>query len=191
MNTKLYLLLFFLIFQCAYAQAQRFQAGGVFGVNFSELQGGEVSGQVGLNLGLLAKAKLNDRCYLSTEILYSQAGDYILPVFYPPADYGKIRLNYLEIPVYLSALAYQKDNCFQKHFSLGVSYLQLLSHRIETKSEINLSEQIIWERKNTLVGHLGVAHYFNSNLGLGFRASLAKNQIYWAWTLTLRMIYII
>jgi len=193
MNQQLLLaLLLSLFFGIIQVNAQRFQAGFVGGFNLSELEGEDnISSFFGLNTGLVATAKIGEIWSLSTEFLFTKSADYLHPAYYPPADYGKVRLNYLEVPVYLSILTYKRDNYFQKHFSLGISYARLLAITAEDKTGNDLSNQIIWNNKSTLVGHLKVAHYFNPQVGVDFRASLTNKDAYWAWTLAFRAIYLL
>lgn len=171
--------------------AQRFQGGLIGGVNLSELSGDDISSYVGLHTGITAKAKIGRNWLFSTEMLYSQAGEYVLPEYYPPANYGRIRLNYLEVPIYFSALAFDQGNYFQKHFNFGISYARLLNYKAEDVNGIDLTEQLIYKKKNTILGFIGVSHYFNENLGLDFRGALAKNSNTWAWTLSFRAIYLL
>lgn len=180
---------FLLIVFITKSKAQGFQLGLIGGVNLSELAGSDIFSYVGLHTGLKVGAHLKTRLNISTELVYSQAGEYVLPISYPITNFGKIHLNYLEIPLYLTYLGFPKEDFFQKKFSFGVAYTQLLSHKVEDILGKNISDQVIWDRRNSVIGLLGVSHHFNKNLELNFRAALGKNEESWAWTLSFRGIY--
>ncbi len=107
---------FFSIFHKMYiitnGQAQQFQLGVVGGINLSELAGADIAGYVGLHTGLKVATNLKTRLELSAELIYSQAGEYVVPIAYPITDFGKIHLNYLEIPLYLTYLGFPIDDYF-------------------------------------------------------------------------------
>ena len=170
-------------------KAQRFQLGIISGLNLSELAGDDISSYLGLNTGLQARIAITPVWNLSTEILYSQAGEYVSPIYYPPVSYGEIRLDYLEVPLSISRLFFPKNNYHQKQFSLGLSFVQLINYKAEDAFGTDVTPQIIWEQKRNLIGHLGVSHFFNKQTVLDFRAALGKNESDWAWTLSLRAIY--
>lgn len=172
-------------------EAQRFQLGIVGGINLSELEGDDISSNFGLNTGLKIKTSISEGWALSTELLYSQAGEYVLPTYYPPVNYGKIRLDYLEIPLAISRQFYPMDDYYQKQFSLGVSYVQLVNYKAADAFGTDVTQQIIWDKKTNLIGHLGISHFFNKQTVLNFRAALGKNENAWSWTLAFRGIYFI
>ncbi len=184
-------ILVFLLFMTLTAAAQRFQLGIVGGINLSELAGEDISSNFGLNTGLKIKTTISEGWALSTELLYSQAGEYVIPVYYPSVSYGKIRLDYLEIPLSISRQFYPKEDYYEKQFSLGISYVQLVNYQAADAFGIDVTPQIIWDRKTNLIGHLDISHFFNSQTALNFRAALGKNNDAWAWTLTFRGVYYI
>lgn len=173
----------------AESPAQRFQLGLIAGANLSELAGEDISSYVGLHTGLKVATNVAPRWDISTELLYSQAGEYVTPTAYPIIDYGKIHLNYLEIPLYMTFLAYPKADYFQKKFSFGLAYTQLLNHKVENFNGVDISDQVVWDKRQAIIGLLGVSHHFNKQMELNFRAALAKNELAWAWTLSFRGIY--
>ena len=189
---KPYLVLFiFILLITNKVSAQRFQLGLVGGINLSELEGEDISSNFGLNTGLKIKTAISEGWALSTELLYSQAGEYVIPVYYPPVNYGKIRLDYLEIPLSISRQFYPKEGYFEKQFSLGLSYVQLVHYKAADAFGTDVTPQIIWDQKTNLIGHLGISHFFNKQTALNFRAALGKNDNVWAWTLAFRGIYFI
>lgn len=171
------------------AEAQRFNLGIIAGINLSELEGEDISSNFGLNTGLKIKTSLTESWSISTELLYSQAGEYVLPIYYPPLNYRKIRLNYLEIPFSINKGFYPKSNFNQKQFSLGISYVQLVDTKAIDASGIDVTQQIIWNKKNNIIGHLGISHFFSKKTTINFRAALGKNGNAWSWTLAFRGIY--
>ncbi|MEM1121939.1 MAG: outer membrane beta-barrel protein [Bacteroidota bacterium] len=171
------------------SQAQRFSSGIIVGANLSELAGDDISSYIGWHTGLKIATNLSERSSISTEFLFSQAGLYVAPVTYPLVNYGRIRLNYLEIPLYWTYAAFPKADYFQKKFSLGLAYTRLFDHQVVDIYGVNLREEVIWDERTALVGLLGVSHLINRQVEFNFRAALAKNKLDWAWTLTFRGIY--
>ena len=100
MKIKILFLLFFLL--SLNLVAQRFSAGIVGGMNTSELDALGLDSYTGLNIGLVGTAKLKNRFHLSTEILWSQNGDYIIPFQYADIQYDRVRLDFVEIPIQLA-----------------------------------------------------------------------------------------
>lgn len=189
---KSFLFLFFFVLLITHkVSAQRFQLGLVGGINLSELEGDDISSNFGLNTGFKIKTTISEGWALSTELLYSQAGEYVLPVYYPPVSYGKIRLDYLEIPLSISRQFYPKEGYYEKQFSLGLSYVQLINYKAADAFGTDVTPQIIWDQKTNLIGHLGISHFFNEQTALNFRAALGKNDNAWAWTLAFRGVYFI
>jgi len=189
-NTCVFILCIILLITCR-LEAQRFQLGIIGGVNLSELEGEDISSNFGLNTGLKVKTTISKGWSLSTELLYSQAGEYVLPTYYPPVNYGKIRLDYLEIPLSINRQFYPKDDYYQKQFSLGVSYVQLVNYEAADAFGTDITPQIIWDKKKNIIGHLGISHFFNKKTVLNFRAALGKNENTWSWSLAFRGIYFI
>lgn len=187
-----YILILSLVLLITYrVEAQRFQLGIVGGLNLSELEGEDISSNFGLNTGLKVKTSISKEWSLSTELLYSQAGEYVIPIYYPPVNYGKIRLDYLEIPLSISKQFFPKEDYYEKQFSLGVSYVQLINYKAADAFGTDVTQQIIWDKKNNIIGHLGISHFFNKQTVLNFRAALGKNENTWSWTLAFRGIYFI
>lgn len=93
------LVVFFLVLLANKSYGQKFNAGIIGGLNFSELEGSELTDYIGLNLGLIGTMKLSRKHQMGIELLFSQNGEYIIPEYYPKVEYGKIRLNYIEVPI--------------------------------------------------------------------------------------------
>ena len=149
----------------------------------------QTTSNFGLHTGLKIKTAISEGWALSTELLYSQAGEYVIPVYYPPVNYGKIRLDYLEIPLSISRQFYPKEGYYEKQFSLGLSYVQLVHYKAADAFGMDVTPQIIWDGKTNLIGHLGISHFFNEQTALNFRAALGKNDN--AWALAFRGVYYI
>ena len=128
---------------------------------------------------------------MGIEFLFSQNGEYILPSFYPDIEYGKIRLNHLEIPIHLNYLAKinKEDKLHKLDFSLGIAYTRLLSHYVENNNGDEVSGLIVYDDQDAYLGQLGVTYPFLERLGLNFRASLPIRNEALDWTLALRLIY--
>lgn len=199
-NLPLWLTLFLTMASSSYLMAQeqlhknhRFNAGIIAGLNFAELEGEGVSSYFGVNAGFLGTAKLAQKWELGLELLYSRDGEYSLPDFYPRIDYGRINLNYFEIPVYISFLAKDKPNreFYNWKVNLGAAYTRLLSYYVESSTGIDMSEEIIWSDKNAILIQGGATYFPNSHLGLNFRGTLSTDAPQLGWTLSIRLIYMI
>lgn len=107
----------------------RFFGGLVGGVNFTQVDGDTYSGynKVGLNVGAIVQARVNNILGLSVEINYTQKGSHAISTSSSAAlgtyisEY-KFKLNYMEIPVVLHILTNQRF-----HYEFGFSYARLIN----------------------------------------------------------------
>lgn len=185
-------ILYFSISFC-FGQKQRFNAGFVLGLNFSELEGKDITDYYGLNTGLIANARLAKHTQISAELLFSQNGEYILPECYPAYEYGKIRLNHIEIPFHIDWLigVFEREKFYDWHINLGFAYTRLLSYKVEDIGKNDVSNQIDYLNKEALLFQIGSSYYFNSRFGFSFKASLPLRVDGLSWTLAARMVYMI
>ena len=170
-----YQILFFLFFLfITNLNGQRFSAGIVGGLNatVSEVLGSENS--TGLNLGLVGTAKLANRFYLSTEILWSQNGEYIQPLQYADIQYDRVRLDFVEIPIQLAYLMKPKEeDRFQKGWlRIGIAYTKLIDYKIEV-GLVERNELVVWDKKEALLINFGGVYFFNEHWGINCRMSLS------------------
>lgn len=187
-NNFLFLIFFLSITNLS---AQRFSAGIVGGMNaaVSEILG--LENATGLNLGLVGSAKLVNRFYLTTEILWSQNGEYILPVQYADIQYDKVRLDFVEIPIQLAYLMRPKnDENYQKGWlRIGVAYTRLLDFKIEV-GLVERNELVVWDKREALLINFGGVYFFNQHWGLNCRMSLSTFGKDMAPTLAFRGMYV-
>jgi len=190
MKTKILLILFILFLQIHSFAQNRFEGSVVAGMNYSELEGSSIIDYFGPNVGLIGTANLSNRLQLSMELLFSQNGEYILPVSYPRIDYGKIRLNHVEVPLRFNWLVNKNKESAYYNLSvnMGIAYTYLINHYAEDFENNDVTNQIIYDKRNNFLFQPGVDYYFNENWGFNFKLTIpftAELDATW----TLRMVY--
>jgi len=182
-----------LIFNEIYAQKSRFNAGIIAGLNFSELEGDGITDYFGLNTGVLGTFRFSKHGQVGMEFLFSQNGEYILPESYPLLQYGKVRLNHIEIPVHIDWLigVFQRDRFYDWNLNLGVAYTRLIGYRAEDIQQSDVSNQIVYRDKDAYLLQAGTTYHFTKKVGLNLKASLPIRVDGLSWTLAARMIYMI
>ena len=186
--------IFIILYTCdCFAQSSRFKTGVVAGLNFSELEGDEITDYFGLNAGLIGTARLSKHTQLGMEILFSQNGEYILPKSYPSLQYGQIWLNHIEVPIHFDWLigVFQRDKFYDWNLNIGVAYTRLLSYQIETSDKIKINDQIVYENKDALLLQFGTNYNFTKHIGLNLKATLPIRIEDLSWTLAARIVYMI
>ncbi len=186
--------IFIILYTCdCFAQSSRFKTGVVAGLNFSELEGDEITDYLGLNAGLIGTARLSKHTQLGMEILFSQNGEYILPKSYPGLQYGQIWLNHIEVPIHFDWLigVFQRDKFYDWNLNIGVAYTRLLSYQIETSDKIKINDQIVYENKDALLLQFGTNYNFTKHIGLNLKATLPIRIEDLSWTLAARIVYMI
>ena len=174
------------------AQHSRFELSLIAGINFSELEGEGVTDYYGLNTGLMSTSRLSEKWQLAIEGLFSQNGEYLLPEFYPRVDYGRIRLNYLEIPIHLDRLIRSNSSKSYRDISIqwGAAYVRLLNYFGETKEGKDISDEIIWDRREGWVIQSGLTYYPRKSVGVQMRTAWPWTAGL-SWTISLRVLYTI
>lgn len=182
MKTILLALIIFTSGQRLCAQ-NRFDTGIPIGLNFAELEGLGIMDYYGLNTGVMGKAKLSKNWSLSCEILFSQNGEYVLPKHWPNITYGRIRLNHLEVPFYLSLKIpiLQKSVDHSLQLSWGMAYVQLFSHKaFNENNSVDQSTLIVYGQTSNWLYQSAIHYYLNEHFGFGARMSIAPSS---NWTL--------
>lgn len=156
------------LFMVQGAEAQRFGARAVLGLNASQIAGDQLAGfdKVGITAGLKGTALLAEKTDLNVEFLYSVRGSRP-DIFNASVDPDiEITLQYLDLPVYISYHDWpDEEGDFYKAFALaGLSYGRLIE--ASTFDQYNEVDADL----DTLVDE------FNENdiswlLGFGFRLS--------------------
>lgn len=148
-------------------QAQTFSAAAVLGFNAAQVDGDQLAGfdKVGLVGGLRGSALLGEKTDLHVEFLYSHRGSRP-DIFNATVDPDiELKLNYIDLPVYISYSDWYDERGFYKMaVNGGVSFGRLISARTfdrYNEEEINLDN---------------LANDFNENelsflLGFTFRSS--------------------
>ncbi|MFM9983597.1 MAG: outer membrane beta-barrel protein [Flavobacteriales bacterium] len=176
-----------------YSQAKRFNVGGIFGLNFSELEGNGITDYYGINTGLIGTARLTKHSQLAMELLYSQNGEYVLPTYYPPIEYGRVRLNHIEIPVHFDILIgiFEREKFYDWHLQFGAAYTRLLNYSARDQGKVDVSDQIIYKNKEAMLLQAGTSYQFTKKLSVNFRASLPIRVNGLDWTLAARLCYML
>lgn len=175
------------------AQNKIFHLGIPLGLNFSELEGNEITDYYGLNTGIMGIAKFSKHGQLGMEMLFSQNGEYILPKYYPPLEYGKVRLNHIEVPLHVDWLigVFQREKFYDLNLNIGIAYTRIFSYHIEDLDKNDVSSQIIYENKEAMLLQAGMFYRFTEHVGMNLKASLPIRIDGLSWTLCARMIYYI
>jgi hypothetical protein len=175
------------------AQNRIFNLAIPLGLNFSELEGNEITDYYGLNTGIMGIAKFSKHGQVGMEMLFSQNGEYILPEYYPPLQYGKVRLNHIELPIHVDWLigVFQRDKFYDLNLNIGIAYTRIFSHHIEDLDKNDVSSQIIYENKEAMLLQAGMFYRFSDHIGMNLKASLPIRIDGLSWTLAARMIYYI
>lgn len=190
---SLQFLVLFAVSTPTYSQASRFNLGAVVGLNFSELEGNGITDYYGINTGLIGTARLSKHTQLAMELLYSQNGEYVLPKYYPLVEYGRVRLNHIEIPVHFDVLIgiFEREKFYDWHLQFGAAYTRLLNYSARDQNKTDVSDQIVYENKEAMLIQLGTSYQFTKNLGVNFRASLPVRIDGLDWTLAARLYYML
>ena len=173
----------------AICQNHRFNAGVIAGLNFSELEGSNLTDYYGINAGIIGTAKLSENVQIGMELLFSQNGEYILPTFYPKIDYGDIWLNHIEIPVHLDWLVniFRKEAYHQYNFNLGIAYTRIFSYSAEDIHKNDVTNLAVYRDKDAWQAQGGITYHFTEKLGLNMKASLPIQQEHLEWTVAARL----
>ena len=110
------------------------------------------------------------------ELLFSQQADYLRPTFVPRVDFDKIKLNFVEAPLFLEYFFREADEgYFRGSISMGWAYARLLKFEAITSDGINLTNEITFFNKNTQFFHLATTGFFNRHFGINARWALSTD----------------
>jgi len=172
-----------------FSQNRRFEAGFIAGFNFSALEGEDLTDYAGLNVGIFSNARLSEKYHLGIEFLFSQNGEYLIPIFYPKVEYSQLRLNHLEIPIHLNRVITTSRNGRQQRatFNIGVAYVHLLNYKAKNIDKKDISNQFIYDKRNALMPQVGMIYHFTEKMGLNLKATIPVSVE--DWTIAVRMVY--
>jgi hypothetical protein len=186
-------LIAFFIFQLGSAKSQNspFNAGVIAGLNFSELEGNSITDYFGLNAGLIGTARIAKHAQIGVEFLFSQNGEYILPEYYPPIQFGQVWLNHIEIPVHIDWLigVFQRERFYDWNLNIGIAYTRIIGFKAKDIEGTNITNQIIYNNKEAYLLQLGTTYHFTKKIALNLKASLPIRIDGLSWTLGARIIY--
>ncbi|HMQ47476.1 MAG TPA: outer membrane beta-barrel protein [Saprospiraceae bacterium] len=147
-------------------QEQRFEAGLLLGFNMSQIDGDLLHGfnKLGLNTGIRAYARLDDRWKLSLDLLFMQQGSSRARFDDPASTFDKIALNFVEAPV----LVHFTDWKIQA--TAGFSYGRLMNYEITSFDGTDATDSYDLDPSIfSLV--LGATYFFEDNLGINIHWS--------------------
>lgn len=129
------------------AQAQRFKAAVVAGLNMAQLDGDDLAGyhQPGINAGLRTSALLSDKWQLGLELLFSQQGSDRVPDDPFLTNYDKFRFNMVEVPAMIQFCEWKLQ------LAGGLSYSRLINYRIRDLGGNDISSNFDIDRNNVSV----------------------------------------
>lgn len=152
---------------------KRFNAGLVAGFNASELAGEGLDSYIGWNIGVFGIASITKKIHLSTELLFSQNGEYLTPAFFPNLEFSQIKLNFIEIPLQINWQLQQSEaiNDRKGWLRMGMAYAHLLDFKIQANGE-DVTSQIIWEKENAWLVSFGGTFFLSQHFGIDVKMSL-------------------
>lgn len=190
---KVLALIAFFTFQLVSAKSQvsPFNAGVIAGLNFSELEGDGITDYFGLNAGLIGTVRIAKHSQIGVEFLFSQNGEYVLPKYYPPIQYGQIWLNHIEIPVHIDWLigVFQREKFYDWNLNVGVAYTRIIGYSAKNIEGSNVTKDIVYKNKEACLLQAGTIYHFTKKVALNLKASLPIRIDGLSWTLGARMIY--
>lgn len=171
---------------------KRFNAGIIAGLNSSSLGGEGLDDFIGWNAGVIGIASITKHLHLSLEILWSQNGDYLKAEFFPDLNYSMVKLNLIEVPFQLNYQLQQNEELSDRKGWLraGISFAQLLNYKVEAEN-IDVSNQIIWEKEYSFLLNFGGTFFLNNNWGIDIRMSFPTHSKDLIPTFALRGIYLL
>lgn len=172
-------------------ETNRFEVGLILGLNFAELEGRDLTEYIGLNAGVFGKANLSASTKIGVELLFSRNGEYVLPQFYPRINYGKIRLDHLEIPIYVDwAFRIAKQHASKRlNLQLGLAYARLLRYYAEDINTVEVTDQIIYGSRDAYLLQTGILYHFTPNLGFNLKGSLPIRESNLDLSIAARIVY--
>ena len=176
---------------CTYliADAQRFKAGVVVGINAAQLDGDDQMGytKLGISSGLRGEAIISKRLQLGMELLFSQRGAKPSRKTRGP-EAITIRLNYAEIPVLANiwiGKPIDKQENYRFQFQTGIAFARLLNLSIDEpplgalkEGQLLLNDLAPDFNKKDWSFILGLHYYFNQNTALGIRHNISLSKLY-------------
>jgi hypothetical protein len=161
------LILFLFILSHYQSNSQSFNAGGLIGVNVSQVSGDGYSGfdKAGILTGLYTNIDVSQKINLQLEIIYSEKGSRRNPkTDEGDTEFFLLRMNYIEIPV----MARMKNNRFT--YEVGVYYGQLINNYLEDENgPFDIPEPLNKFKQRDVGGLIGVDFNFNEHIIMNWR----------------------
>lgn len=157
---------------------QRFQAGIIFGLNASQVDGDLSAGynKLGIHGGLRSVINWKEKMDFSIELLYAQRGSYEKGAGAGGGDL-RINLQYAEVPVVFSYKDWlnEEEEYYRLQASVGFSYGRLLRASAEGSLHDDLIEEF---NDNDVSFTIGAEYFVNAHLSIGGRWSRSINRLF-------------
>ncbi|MEL6924130.1 MAG: outer membrane beta-barrel protein [Bacteroidota bacterium] len=170
------------------SHAQRFEGAVVFGANFAELTGEDVSDFIGANAGLRGTVRLRENLRLGLELLFSQQGEYLLVKDFPNVPLTKVRLNYVEVPLQLDWRVVVKEEK-SAWLNFGGAFAKLINYEIVARDQGDITELVSWQQETAMLITFGATAFFNEHIGLNFRGAQSLRSLQLSPVLSFRAMY--
>ena len=89
----------------------------------------------------------------------------------------------------IKALAKKRDKIYDININIGIAYVKLLNHSAKDINEMDVTNQIVFDKKDAFHLQSGLTYKFAKNLGLNFKATVPIRVE--DWTIAARIIYMI
>jgi len=159
------------------ADAQRFKASAVLGLNFAQIEGDELAGysKLGVTGGIKLAYPLKENVDVNLEMLYSQRGSTEGFSFGGSGNF--VDLQYIELPVYVNIKDWfiEEGRYHKVKAHAGLTYAYLFN--VNSTNGL-LSNDIDSYQRNDIGWLLGLDYAFNSKIGMSIRYTKSFNSLY-------------
>ncbi len=194
-STTLFILLFY-----TSLVGQTFRTGLITGAHICKLTGNanDSYNHLGYNVGARIATDIHRQVRISTDFLYSRKGNVVSNVLSETTKYENIRLDYIEIPVMISAMDWMDDpeeeKYYKLHFTIGGSFGRLINYKaIDNFGEDVTPQQAFDKTAISVMGglvyytseHFGINLQFNSSFSNIQRTTRSPSMKSRSWTLNI------
>jgi len=161
---------------------QRFSAGLILGLNFSQIDGDFYAGyhKVGLVGGLQGLVKIKEKVDVGIELRYSQIGSRSVPNNQNTINPFNASFNYAEIPVTLIYKDWhiEDEDYYRIHFHGGLTYGRLISTNIKNPESSSFTELLDFFNDNYFGYLVGFTYFINEKFGATVRFNRSITFLY-------------
>jgi len=175
--------IFFIILSYLSLEGQTFRTGLITGAHISKLTGNanDSYNHLGYNVGARIATDIHRQVRISADFLYSRKGNVVSYLLSETTKYENIRLDYVEIPVMISAMDWMDDpdeeKYYRLHFTIGGSFGRLINYKaIDNFGEDVTLQQAFDKTAISVMG--GLVYYTSEHFGINlqFHSSFSNIQ---------------